>query len=65
MSVATKIALQINWKLDGELWALEIPVYFHSNTNIVKCTQFVTYLVIHVHDLRLRPYIVVIVSFNG
>jgi aubergine-like protein len=26
MSVATKIALQINCKLGGELWALEIPV---------------------------------------
>ena len=26
MSVTTKIALQLNCKLGGELWALEIPV---------------------------------------
>lgn len=26
MSVVTKVALQLNCKLGGELWALEIPV---------------------------------------
>ncbi len=26
MSVTTKVALQINCKLGGELWAVEIPV---------------------------------------
>jgi len=26
MSVTTKVALQLNCKLGGELWALEIPV---------------------------------------
>ncbi len=26
MSVVTKVAMQINCKLGGELWALEIPV---------------------------------------
>ena len=26
MSVTTKIALQLNCKLGGELWAVEIPV---------------------------------------
>ena len=30
MSVATKIAIQLNCKLGGEVWALEIPVSFIS-----------------------------------
>jgi len=28
MSVATKIAIQLNCKMGGEVWALEIPVIF-------------------------------------
>ena len=28
MSVATKIGIQLNVKLGGEVWALEIPVCF-------------------------------------
>ena len=64
MSVATKIALQINCKLGGELWALEIPVCFHSNTSIVKYIQFVMYPVILVYNVKLRPYIVVIAFFQ-
>ena len=29
MSVTTKVAMQLNCKLGGELWALEIPVSCH------------------------------------
>ena len=35
MSVSTKIAIQLNCKLGGEAWALEIPVsvgFFQSKT---------------------------------
>lgn len=32
MSVATKIAIQLNCKLGGEVWHLEIPVSINSPT---------------------------------
>ena len=35
MSVATKIGIQLNVKLGGEVWALEIPVCFFMQTIIV------------------------------
>ena len=34
MSVATKIAIQLNVKMGGEVWALEVPV----------CTRFGSYV---------------------
>jgi hypothetical protein len=41
MSVATKIAIQLNVKMGGEVWALEVPVsvevrYVTGNCNVGK-----------------------------
>ena len=35
MSVTTKVAMQLNCKLGGELWALEIPVSSMYNRKVV------------------------------
>ena len=40
MSVATKIVLQINCKLGGELWALEIPVCYYDKLHLQYCTKY-------------------------
>lgn len=32
MTIATKIALQMNCKMGGELWSVEIPVLFSSSS---------------------------------
>ena len=39
MSVVTKVALQINCKLGGELWAVDIPVRFYSTVVISDRNQ--------------------------
>ena len=36
MSVATKIAIQLNCKLGGEVWAVEIPVSFTFISVLVR-----------------------------
>ena len=37
MSVTTKVAMQLNCKLGGELWALEIPVSFLYRKFFISC----------------------------
>ena len=42
MSVATKIAIQMNCKLGGEAWALEIPVSIFSPSAFVEVSVLPT-----------------------
>ena len=43
MSVTTKVAMQLNCKLGGELWALEIPVSSHLCMHALRvCSRNVT-----------------------
>ena len=43
MSVATKVCLQINCKLGGELWAVEIPVS-DAGSGVVSAHGLLCYL---------------------
>ena len=36
MSVTTKVAMQLNCKLGGELWAVEIPVSSSSSSSTIR-----------------------------
>ena len=48
MSVATKVAMQLNCKLGGELWALEIPVSKLAPLEKHKHTYM------HIHALNIH-----------
>lgn len=39
MSVTTKIALQINCKLGGELWAVDLPVSLLTAACTIQCLR--------------------------
>lgn len=48
MSVATKVGIQINAKLGGEIWAVQIPVCLFSfifNNKKVNCLIFFSYII--------------------
>ena len=51
MSVTTKIALQLNCKLGGELWALEIPVREEGGNRKKKHTKRRTFAALCSLDL--------------
>ena len=48
MSVATKIAIQLNCKMGGEVWAVEIPVI----SNIVHFSHYI-FMMIAMHHIML------------
>jgi len=44
MSVCTKIGIQLNCKLGGEAWALEIPVCIHGFCCFYKILLIIFYI---------------------
>ena len=53
MSVTTKVAMQLNCKLGGELWALEIPVSCLLHMSLHACSR-------NVHNSELDRDVLII-----